>query len=108
MELVDIYEKIKAKIERNEKRCSSLKSDLMVGDVVSPEKTRALIEYLEWDTFELKDWVYEIEKYLAKVESNSLVNQVQEGANNSSWNGQVDRQGGAFDENELRGRDGWS
>ncbi len=198
MELINVYEKIKSKIERNEKRCASLKSDLMVGDVVSPEKTRALIEYLELDTFELKDLAYEIEKSLKVPESrcancgklsseattfisdypeegewfcseeckeqhdeldcphathngyrhpaeskrlieaeNALrslaswlgvggynapqvdakifeekirwgVEQIKEGAKNTSWNGQVDRQGGAFDDNEIRGRDGWS
>jgi hypothetical protein len=198
MKIEDIYNEIISKIEKKEKRCKTLKSDLMVGDVVSPEKTRALIEYLELDIEELKDWAFSIEKNLEVSESrcancgkvsskakgfiseypeegewfcseeckdqhdeldcphgthdgyrhpiesrrlieceNALrslaswlgvggynapvvdaklfeqkirfgVEEIQKMKTAKSWQGQVDRQGGAFDESELRGRDGWT
>ena len=54
----------------------------------------ATVEFLEINIAELKRILRDVETCCEK-------------ATEASWAGQVDRQGGAFDESELRGRDGW-
>lgn len=55
---------------------------------------QATVEFLEINIAELKRILQDVEACCEK-------------ATEASWAGQVDRQGGAFDESELRGRDGW-
>jgi FtsZ-binding cell division protein ZapB len=76
---------------------------------------RATISFLEINIDELKRILQDVEKCVEEFEvlkedlseANGRVRQLERQASDDSWEGSVDRMSGAFDESELRGRDGW-
>ena len=64
------------------------------GDIGKQMAMKATIEFLKLNIDELKRILADVEVCMNTPAANS-------------WAGQVDRQSGAVDESELRGRDGW-
>ena len=75
----------------------------------------ATVEFLKINIDELKRILQDVETCVFDYddlkddlkETNGRVRQLERQASSNSWEGSVDRMSGAFDESELRGRDGW-
>ena len=94
MNIYTVAENLRNTIAGKEKMLAGLKSPNDVQDAGARMALIATREFLEINIDELK-------RILADVETCCEQDKAR------SWEGSVDRMSGAFDESELRGRDGW-
>lgn len=94
MNIVTVRDNLVNTIKGKEAMLAGLKSTLDVRDVGARMALIATREFLELNIDELKRILADVEVCMNTQAANS-------------WEGSVDRMSGAFDESELRGRDGW-
>ena len=89
-----VAQNLRDTIAGKEKYLAEMKKNYLLSTMAEGMELSAAIKFLAINIDELKRILKDVETCCEK-------------ATEASWAGQVDRQGGAFDESELRGRDGW-